>query len=91
MLFSRPFSEPGVLSIALFNEFMNSIYLYTNMMLTDFHGFDTMRDHFGSFLAVLLGVTVAVNFFRLGWKTLLAVFILAKRAKLYLSVKFGWH
>jgi hypothetical protein len=91
MLFSKPFSEPGVLRIALFNELMNSLYLYTNMMLTDFHGYDTMRNQFGSFLAVILGVTVAVNFFRLGWKTLKAVFSLAKRAKLYLSAKFGWH
>jgi hypothetical protein len=91
ILFSRPFYEPGALRIALFNESMNSLYLYTNMMLTDFHGYDTMRNHFGSFLAVILGVTVAVNFFRLGFKTLKAVLGLAKRAKLYLSVKFGWH
>jgi hypothetical protein len=66
MLFSRPFSEPGVMRIALFNEFMNMLYLYTNMMLTDFHGDDSMRNQFGSCLVVILGVTVAVNFFRLG-------------------------
>ena len=46
MLFSRPFSEPGAMMIAFFNEFMNSLYLYTVMMLTDFHGYDTMRDQF---------------------------------------------
>ena len=54
--------------IALFNEFMNMLYLYTNMMLTDFHGEDSMRNQFGSCLVVILGVTVAVNFFRLGYK-----------------------
>ena len=72
MLFSRPFSEPALMRIALFNEFMNTLYLYTEMMLTDFHGFGTMRNQLGSFLVVILGVTVAVNFFRLGWKTLKA-------------------
>jgi hypothetical protein len=75
--------------IALFNEFMNSLYLYTDMILTDFHGYDTMRDLFGSCLVVILGVTVLVNFFRLGWKTLQAVFNSVKRARLYLSIKFG--
>jgi hypothetical protein len=90
MLFSKPFSEPGVMRIALFNEFMNSLYLYTDMMLTDFHGYDTMRDQYLSCLVVILGVTVAVNFIRLGWKIILAVFKYVNRAKLYLSLKFGW-
>jgi hypothetical protein len=90
MLFSKPFSDPGVLRIALFNEFMNSLYLYTIMMLTDFHGYDSVRDHLGSYLVVILGVTVGVNFVRLGWKTLQAVFNHAKRAKLYLSIISRW-
>jgi hypothetical protein len=90
MLFSRPFSEPGAMKIALFNEFMSSLYLYTDMLLTDFHGYDTARDHFGSFLVVILGVTVAVNFFRLVWMTLKAVIPSVKRARTCLYVKFRW-
>jgi hypothetical protein len=50
MLYAKPFTDPGVMKIALFNEFMNSLYLYTDMLLTDFHGHDTMRDQFGSCL-----------------------------------------
>jgi hypothetical protein len=90
MLFSRPFSEPGVMRIALFNEFMNMLYLYTNMMLTDFHGEDSMRNQFASCLVVILGVTVAVNFFRLAWKTLNIILSSLRRAKIYLYAKFGW-
>ena len=90
MVYAKPLTDPGVMKIALFNEFMNSLYLYTDMLLTDFHGHDTMRDQFGSCLVFLLGITVGVNFFRLGWKALQAAIILVKRGKLYLHVKFGW-
>lgn len=90
MVFARPLTDPGDMRIALFNEFVNSLYLYTDMLLTDFHGYDTMRDQFGSCLVVILGVTVGVNFFRLGWKTLEAFIQSAKHAKRYLYVKFGW-
>jgi hypothetical protein len=90
MVFSKPFSDPAVLRLSLFNEFMNSLYLYTDMMLTDFHGYDSMRDQLGSCLVVILGVTVGVNFFRLGWKVIQAVFHYVKRAKVYLYHKFGW-
>jgi hypothetical protein len=54
------------------------------MMLTDFHGYDTIRDEFGSCLVVILGATVAVNFFRLVWKIFKAVIPSVKRAKTYL-------
>lgn len=47
IVFSQPFVNKGQQSIAVINEVMNSIYLYINMMLTDFHGYDTMRDQFG--------------------------------------------
>ena len=90
MVYAKPFTDPGVMKIALFNEFMNSLYLYTDMLLTDFHGYDTMRDQFGSCLVFILGITVGVNFLRMGWRTLLATINLVKRAKLYLNVKFGW-
>jgi len=86
----KPFVDPGVLKIAFFNEFMNSLYLYTDMMLTDFHGYDTMRDRFGSCLVLILGMTVGVNFFRLGWKVLAGVKNFVRRAKLYFNAKFGW-
>jgi hypothetical protein len=84
MLFSRPLSEPGTMKMALFNEFMSSLYLYTVIMLTDFHGYDTIRDEFGSCLVVILGATVGVNFFRLVWKIFKAVIPSVKRAKTYL-------
>jgi hypothetical protein len=90
MVFARPLSDPGDMRIALFNEFVNSLYLYTDMLLTDFHGYDTMRDQFGSCLVVILGVTVGVNFFRLGWKILEAIIQAARYAKRYLYGKFGW-
>ena len=90
LLYAKPFVDQGVLKIAFFNEFMNSLYLYTDMMLTDFHGYDTMRDHFGSGLVIILGLTVGVNFFRLGWKALVGVKTLMKRAKIYLNAKLGW-
>ena len=90
MVFARPLSDPGDMRIALFNELVNSLYLYTDMLLTDFHGYDTMRDQFGSCLVFILGITVGVNFLRMGWRTLLAAMNLVKRAKLYLHVKFGW-
>jgi hypothetical protein len=44
MVFAKPLVEPGDHRIALFNEVLNSVYLYTDMLLTDFHGDDTMRD-----------------------------------------------
>jgi hypothetical protein len=90
LLYAKPFVDPGVLKIAFFNEFMNSLYLYTDMMLTDFHGYDKMRDRFGSCLVLILGLTVGVNFFRLGWKVLAGVKNFVRRAKLYLNAKFGW-
>jgi len=90
MVFARPLSDPGEMRIALFNEFVNSLYLYTDMLLTDFHGYDTMRDHFGTCLVIILGITVGVNFFRLGWKTLQALIQSARQAKRYLHAKFGW-
>jgi hypothetical protein len=68
MVFGRPLSEPGDFRIAIFNEVVNSLYLYTDMLLTDFHGYDTMRDDFGWCLVFILGLTVGVNFLRLGWK-----------------------
>jgi hypothetical protein len=49
-----------------------------------------MRDRFGSCLVLILGLTVGVNFFRLGWKALVALKTFVKRAKLYLNAKFGW-
>jgi hypothetical protein len=47
MVYARPFVEPGDHRIALFNEVFNSLYLYTDMLLTDFHGYDSMRETFG--------------------------------------------
>jgi len=70
MLLGKPLSDSGDFKIALFNEVVNSLYLYTDMLLTDFHGHDTMRDDFGWCLVFILGLTVGVNFLRLGWKTL---------------------
>jgi hypothetical protein len=90
MVFARPLSDPGDMKIALFNELVNSLYLYTDLLLTDFHGYDTFRDDFGTCLVVILGVTVGVNFFRLGWKTLQALILSARQAKRYLRLKFGW-
>lgn len=44
IIFSRPFVDKEQNYIAVFNEVMNTVYLYIDMMLTDFHGYDTMRD-----------------------------------------------
>ena len=60
------------------------------MLLTDFHGYDNMRDDFGWCLVFILGVTVGVNFLRLAWKTLEAFIYGIKKMRQIMQTKFGW-
>ena len=69
MFLGKPISDPGDLRIMIINEILNSCYLYVDMLLTDFHGYDNMRDKFGWALVIILGLTVGINFLRLSLKT----------------------
>jgi hypothetical protein len=70
MFLGKPISDPGDLRIMIINEILNTFYLYVDMLLTDFHGYDNMRDEFGWALVIILGLTVGINFLRLSLKTL---------------------
>ena len=48
--------------IALFNEFLVSLYLYILMLLTDFMGESNMREQYGQALMGVIGVGVLINF-----------------------------
>ena len=60
------------------------------MLLTDFHGYDTMRDNFGQSLVMVLAVTVGINFFRLIMKSFGTVRELFLKFRKLLYLKFGW-
>jgi hypothetical protein len=47
--------------MSIFNELAVTLYLYLLMCLTDFHGWDTLREHFGFDLFILLAFTLFVN------------------------------
>ncbi len=48
-------------SMSIFNELAVSLYLYLMMGLTDFHGWDNLREHFGFALFILLAFTLLIN------------------------------
>jgi hypothetical protein len=48
--------------MSIFNELAVTLYLYLLMCLTDFHGWDNHREHFGFALFTLLAFTLLVNF-----------------------------
>ena len=58
-------------AIALFNEFMVSVYLYLMMSLTDFHGENLVRSELGYILLFLVVFTVMVNLFKALWFTVM--------------------
>jgi hypothetical protein len=82
MFLGKPINDTGDLRIMIINEFLNSCYLYVDMLLTDFHGNDAMRDDFGWALVILLGITVGINFLRLTLKTLSWTYLAFSRVKL---------
>jgi hypothetical protein len=82
MLLGKPISDPGDLRIMIFNEIMNSCYLYVNVLLTDFHGYDNNRDNFGWSLVIILGITIGINFTRLCLKTLIWSYLAFSRFKI---------
>jgi hypothetical protein len=47
--------------MSIFNELAVTLYLYLLMCLTDFHGWDNLREHFGFALFTLLAFTLLVN------------------------------
>jgi hypothetical protein len=47
--------------MSIFNELAVTIYLYLLMCLTDFHGWDTLREHFGFALFIVLAFALLVN------------------------------
>ena len=71
LIYAKPFVAKGDLRIAIFNEIANSVYLYIDMLLTDFHGHDEMRENFGKALVLLLVFTVSINFIRFCSKILI--------------------
>jgi hypothetical protein len=47
--------------MSIFNELAVSLYLYLLMCLTDFHGWDNLREHFGFALFILVAFTLLIN------------------------------
>jgi len=47
--------------MSIFNELAVSLYLYLLMCLTDFHGWDNLREDFGLALFILLVFTLLIN------------------------------
>jgi hypothetical protein len=47
--------------MSIFNELAVSLYLYLLMCLTDFHGWDNLREDFGLALFILLAITLLIN------------------------------
>ena len=86
MFLGKPINDPGDMRIMIINEFLNSCYLYVDMLLTDFHGYDAMRDDFGWALVILLGITVGINFLRLTLKTFSWSYLAFSRVKLGFTV-----
>ena len=47
--------------MSIVNELAVTLYLYLLMCLTDFHGWDNLREHFSFALFILVAFTLLVN------------------------------
>ena len=47
--------------MSIFNELAVTLYHYLLMCLTDFHGWDNLREEFGFALFIVLAFTLLVN------------------------------
>jgi hypothetical protein len=56
------------------------VYLYVDLLLTDFNGDSSMRHFFGWSLVCILGGTVAINLVRLVYKVGSSIRLKVKRA-----------
>lgn len=54
--------------IIFFNELMTSLYLYLNIVLTDFNGDNPLRDYIGLSLLILMIITFLVNLIKTFFK-----------------------
>ena len=62
ILHARPFTEPIENRIALFNEYLISIYIYGIFLLTDYNTSDELRYYVSLLLVGVIGVYILVNF-----------------------------
>ena len=61
LILYKPIEGSREHKMSIFNELAVTLYLYLLMCLTDFHGWDNLREHFGFALFILLALMLLVN------------------------------